>query len=278
MNAVSKFLFIGALGVSPLYAGLTLIDLFKNISYNQTSGAPPVTPSFFFADVEVTMQNPGDFDTVTVTYPGLGSPLSLPLVAPTKFGVGPAFATQADMNAAFPFGTYTYTAVNSGTSNMETASLSYTQDAFTADIPALTAATFAALQNMNAGLPFTFNFNSFTPHPNATFGETFLTIFGSPFSVGIPNTATSATVPANTLLPGTTYTAELDFSDRLTGQDQATGVPTLIGFDVRTDVTFTTAATTATPEPSTTLLLGIGLIAAARLGPSRRQVRNGRRQ
>lgn len=200
------------------------------------------------------MANPGDFTSVTVTYPGPDSPASLPLENPTEFGEGPAFATQAAMDAAFPVGTYSFEA-DPGT---VTASLNYTTDAYTADIPALDAATFAALPGMNASQPFTFNFNSFTPNPNATNAETFLTVFGTSFNTGLSLSATSAVMPANTLAPGTSYTYELDFTDRIVGNSN--GVPTLIGFDVRTDGTFTTAST---PEPSFVFPVGILLLAAA---------------
>jgi hypothetical protein len=243
--------------VSPLQAALTGVDIFKNISYSQTSGAAPTSPVNFFADVEAYMANPGDFTSVSVTYPGPGSPVSLPLVTPTKFGIGPSFATQADMDAAYPFGTYTFTAGPA----TETAAFNYLLDAYTSDIPALDASTFAALQGMNPSQPFTFNFNAFTPNPNASVGETFLTIFGTSFGGGHPPSTTSATMAANTLAFNTTYNWELDFSDRITATDPSSGVPTLIGFDVRTDGSFTTAPS---PEPSSMvpfamMLLGAGV-------------------
>jgi hypothetical protein len=160
-------------------------------------------------------------------------------------------------------GTYLFTATG-GTVGFEQASLDYSVDAFTSDIPALTTATFNALQGMNPGQPFTFDFNSFTPSTNATFGATYLTVFGSTFSVGgLSPTATSATMAAGTLLPDTTYEYELDFSDRITGTDPINGVPTLIGFDVRTDGTFTTGA--VVPEPAMMIPLGVALLGLAAL-------------
>ena len=160
------------------------------------------------------------------------------------------------MDASYPFGTYTLTATNTGASTSQSANILYTTDAYTANIPALTAATFAALQGMNPSLPFTFNFNSFTPNPGASFGSTFLTIFGTSFDTNLPNSATSAVLAANTLAPNTTYTFELDFSDRVTGTSN--GVPTTLGFDVRTDGTFTTGA--AVPEPGSLTLAAFGIL------------------
>lgn len=246
-------------GVTPARASLSVVDIFKNISYQQTSPSAPTTPSSYFADVEAFLVNPGDFDSVTVTYPGPDSPASLPLVSPLKFGIGPSFATQADMDAAYPFGTYSFMANNSVTMASETDDLDYTVDAYTSDIPALDAATFTALQGMDPTQPFTFNFNSFTPNPSANQSATFLTIFGSSFGTSLSDTATSAVVPANTLLPGTAYTYELDFSDRIGGTDPG-GANTYIGFDVRTDGTFTTAAV---PEPSSLIPLAMVFLGAA---------------
>jgi hypothetical protein len=144
--------------------------------------------------------------------------------------------------------------------------ISYTTDAY-ANIPAFTAATIAALQaGVNAGAPITLNFNANTPSANASLGITFLNIFGSSFSNSYPTSTTSATIPAGALTPGMTYTAELDFSDRITGSNA--GVPTTIGFDVRTDVTFTTL----TPEPGSLGLGALGVIAL--VFELRRRIRN----
>ena len=65
-------------GAPSLHASLTLVDVFKNISYQQTSGAAPITPSGYFADVEAFMQNPGDFTSVTVRTPGRVRPYRCP--------------------------------------------------------------------------------------------------------------------------------------------------------------------------------------------------------
>jgi hypothetical protein len=259
----STLLFFGA---SPLHADLTLIDMFRNIVYDQTSGAAPTSPAASFLNLEAYMANPTDFTSVTVSYPGPGSPASLPLEKPTEFGNGVSFTSPAAMNAAYPMGTYTFTASNGTTS--EAASLDYTADAFTSNIPALTAATYNALQGMNSSNPFAFNLTSFTPNPLTTYGVTFLTVFNTPFQFSGPPGSTTATMLANTLMPGTTYEYELDFSDRVNGIDPLNGVPTTIGFDVRTDGFFTTA----TPEPGGFVALGIMLAGMAVL--SRRNFRS----
>jgi hypothetical protein len=60
----------------------------------------------------------------------------------------------------------------------------------------------------------------------------------------LPNTQTSVTIPAGTLMPGMGYTLSLDYSDRIEGSS-TTG--TFILYDYDTGVQFTTAAV---PAPS----------------------------
>ena len=241
----------------PLRAGLTDVDIFKNFVYIQTSGAAPSVSIGTFLSLREFFANPGDFDTGSVTYPGAGSPQSLSLDAPNKlltFQTG-FLPDQAAMDAAYPFGTYQFTATNSGTSGSQTAEIPYTTDAY-ANIPAFTSATMTELlAGVYAGGPITLNFNANTPSADASVGITFLSIFGSSFSNSYSTSTTSVTIPAGTLVPGTTYTAELDFSDRVSGSNA--GVPTAIGFDVRTEVTFTTLA----PEPGSLALGALGVTA-----------------
>jgi hypothetical protein len=189
-------------------------------------------------------------------------------VSPTFFGIGPSFATQADMNTAIPFGDYVYSATGA-TSAMAT--LDYTGDAFTSAIPALDAASFNALNGLDTSMALTIGFNPFTVNPSASQGFTFFTIFtntGSVFFDGFlaPGT-TSLVLPANTLSANTTYGFELDFSDRTNGVNG--GISTLVGSDVRTDGTFTTGAA-AVPEPgSAGLLFTVMVVAGLLLGKKR---------
>jgi hypothetical protein len=238
---------------------LTDVDIFKNLGNEQT-GASTVSPVGAFFDIGGDFLPAGAFDTASVTYPGPGSPLSLPITSPTAFGYGsPLFPTQSAMDTAFPFGSYVITVSNSAPPASDSSTIDYTTDAYTSDVPQLTAASFNALNGLSTALTsLTVNFNAFTPSTGATFGNTYFTIFGSSqFCGGLSPSATSCTIDPQALLPGTTYTWELDFSDRIPGEDD-NGVNQLLGFDVRTDGTFTTAP--AVPEPSTwaMMLLGFG--------------------
>jgi hypothetical protein len=95
------------------------------------------------------------------------------------------------------------------------------------------------------------------------------------YSTSGPNTLTSATVAANTLAPGTQYDLDIVYSDRVSTMNAGFGTATAFtGYDLRTDLLFTTAA--AVPEPSIPLLTaaGIGLALAARA--ARRHLTPGR--
>jgi hypothetical protein len=258
--------------VSLMAENIAEIDLFKNQSFTQTSGVAPTTPTGFFANIELNSVDPGDFDAVSVSYPGPASPTSLTAFSPSFWGYGPSFATQADMNAAVPIGDYVYTATNSITSDSETATLDYTGDAFASAIPALTPSTWSALNGLDPSTALTVGFDTFTPGAGTTPGNgfVFFTISdtaGTVFTDGFADPSSgSLLLPANTLLPNTAYDFELDFSDRQSGSDPVSGAFTFVGSDLRDDGTFTTGSiVSATPEPGTWLLFGSGFAALAAL-------------
>ncbi len=126
----------------------------------------------------------------------------------------------------------------------KTASLVYSVDNYTSTIPAVSAATYAALQGMDTTSALTLNFNSFQANP-AGFGLTQL-LFSSASDPGvsrlnsvIPNTANmSFAVAANALLPGTTYTLTIQLLNRTA--PSSGGVATNVISGVNTRITFTT--------------------------------------
>lgn len=250
------------LAAGPVCAGLVGVNLFDNTTYQQTSGAAPSTASSYFFNIGGNMQNASDFTSASASFPGTSN-LNLPING-TNFGYGSsAFASLAALHAAFPFGAYTVTATNSGTSATQMGVMNYAADYFTSAIPALTATTYNGLNGMNPSATFPVAFNSFTPNASVSQGLTFFTIYDGTtgnivFTDGfLPPTTTGVTVPANTLLPNKTYLFELDFSDRLNGRDSVNQVFTEQGFDVRTDGSFTTGA--AAPEPGSALLMSVGV-------------------
>lgn len=256
--------------LSPAVASVTDFTLFVNTTYNQTTSSPPVTPAGYWISLGGGMQNPGDFNTASVTYPGPGSPANLP-ISGTSFGFStPYFSSLAALQLQYPFGTYTYTATNTITSTSQIGALNYAANLFTSNIPALSSSTFTGLTGLNPAAPFNAGFNSFTPAAGSSEGFTFFTVYdGTTGNVVFTNgflspSTTGVTIPANTLLANHSYNFELDFSDRLDGFDSVHQTFTEQGFDIRTDGSFRTgAAVTGVPEPASGALLLTGFVAAA---------------
>ena len=267
--ALNKILFGSAAIVSGLVAlstqasaQLTDAGTFKNLTHEQT-GPTTVSPTGAFFNAVADFASPGDYSSASLTVNG-GTPQNLPLTTPTSFGIGPSFPNQAAMDAAYPFGTYVI-ALTAGTQPAISETVNYTADAYTSDTPQLAAASFNALQGLSTALSsLTLNFNSFTPSGLATSSFTFFTIFGSSQGCGfLSPSATSCAIDPAALSPDTTYSWELDFSDRV--ETDVNGVTTFTDFDVRTDGSFTTAAV-ATPEPSTWAMMLLGFVGVGYLG------------
>jgi hypothetical protein len=229
----------------------------KQLAYEQTtSGAPSAYGALIDGDGSFV----GPYDFTTLTYPpGTIIPV---FTFPGGFDFsGSAFPNQAALDAAFPAGDYTYTISSTvgPPPAPESVTMSYLADAFTADIPQLTAASFDALQGLSVnGGPLTLEFNSFTPNPSSTPGEseTIFTVSGSGFHNGCGGSPdlTSCTIFPNELLPGHTYGWQLDFSSPIVF-DKDLVSRGVLNFDVITDGSFTTAAA---PEMSTWAMMVVG--------------------
>ena len=142
--------------------------------------------------------------------------------------------------------------------------------------PLFTPATFNGLQNLDASKPFTLNWNVNTPPSAANDPSNFLLIYNTTTGTLVYNdgggflgpNVTSATLSANTLLPNTSYFADLIFSDRIDdannpGADITDSNGTTFGpvqaFELHNRVDFTTASA-AVPESSPLALLALGLL------------------
>src|SRR5271165_1407835 len=114
---------------------ISFLDAFRNDSFSQTGNGNTLSPGGSFYSSDLVEVNPGGFYTsVTMTYPGAGSPVALSPTSPTNFHFQtPSFATQAAMDAAFPHGTYAFT-----TNNGDTASFGYAADDYALSRPYLT--------------------------------------------------------------------------------------------------------------------------------------------
>jgi hypothetical protein len=247
---------------APLRASLIQVNIGLVEGYSQVSSAAPTTPSsfsIFFSYV----QNAGDFTSASLTYPGPGSPQTLPTSGTKPVFTSSPFSTLSGLQSAYPFGTYTFNLSNGST--MATESDNYSQNLFPGEIPAFAASTFTGLQGLNTTNAFTANFNTFTPNsgisnPNA-FTELYIIAGGvMVFDSGVlPDSITSLVIPADTLLPNTTYTAHLIFNNDFATKDSVTGVVSAQGFNENTAVQFTTAV----PEPSTLILFGLSALCLA---------------
>lgn len=272
MGKISKSIGIALIGISVTIpvarADLLEFDIDKELFYTQTNA----TGSLTFDGAQFTSrldQTANAYNTAQLTSPNFpaGQPYALNS-AGTEFSLFQVFSSQAAMDAAYPFGTYTAHALNTVTSATNSDTISYTQDAYPSTQAVVSSPTFTGLQGMNAGAPFTINYNGFTPGTGTTPGQSFefIDIFNSigtdVFSRSfLPNTQTSVTIPANTLTPGMAYILSVDYSDRIQGTS-TTGTNILYDYD--TGVNFTSAA--AVPEPSTVLQLAVALVSVIGFG------------
>jgi hypothetical protein len=253
------------------YTGLQIQRIF--IQEGATSVSPAQCDTCASVGLVTAVNAPGDFTGVTIAHPGPGSPLALDyqpaLVSDGTYWItaGTSFATVAAANAAFPFGTYTFTATNSSTSASQSASFNYLGNDWPTAPPALTAASFANVQGMNAGAPMMFSFNAALgdghwPYPPPVLPDPSATLFVTEHASGqavyaSPQLADPHGIdfllPANTLLPGTAYDFALLFTNSLycgpgtdCGQDQP--IPYFQDFTDFTYGAFTTSDVASTPR------------------------------
>src|SRR5258706_12655322 len=133
-------------------ASISFVDQFKNISNTQTGNGNSLTSNsaFYSADLFSTVANA--YTSANLVYPGPGSPGTLAPSSPTDYRFQtPSLASKAAMDAAFPFGTYTFHGVSGVT---DTASYSYTADDYAQSNPYLTGSDYSSLQGMNPSQAF----------------------------------------------------------------------------------------------------------------------------
>jgi PEP-CTERM motif len=217
------------------------------------------TGGFFSARAFINSST--DFTGGTLTYGGSGSPQTLGFVPVDKaweYG-SPQDPSFSDLQTQFPTGDYTFS-LTGGVFGPASVTINYAGDAYS-NTPELTAGSFTGLQGLKAADPYTVSFNNMVVNSNANASFIFFSVINSSntpvFTQSfLPSDTTSVTIPGGTLLPGQTYTFDLNFDDRITGADPNSGVPTTQFYDTQTLGSFSAAG--AVPEPSTWAMLLIG--------------------
>jgi hypothetical protein len=239
----------------PAFGG-AVFTIQKDTRYTQTSTSAPTTPDGFdfFATVRPNPSDtfdggnvvgPAGFGTQTLTNQGGGS---------LQYGSG-VIATQ------FPTGTYTFNVTDSVTpANNTSVAVDDTTEVFPNAIPAISGASYTALQGFDATKPFTLMFNSFTSADGLIFLD-ILNLNTSTFSFvdALQPNAGQDTIPANTLTNGTPYKFFLFFTNTVvTGNSP--GPVTQEQLSNRT-IGFFTTQSAAVPEPSSAFLGMLGIAA-----------------
>jgi hypothetical protein len=150
-------------GDGAAHAQLTQADVGVNPTFEQT-GPTTVTSTGGFFSGRAFFTNTTDFDAGTLTYGGPGSPAALtPGSPPPSLTLGGSNPSFVGLQSDFPAGDYTFD-LTGGTMGPTEFVINYAGDAYS-NTPELTAASFSALQGLNAAAPITLDFNPMDVSP-----------------------------------------------------------------------------------------------------------------
>lgn len=183
--------------------------------YGQAGNAQPtpnvVEPYIYLATT--TLASNRTTTGITLTFPSSGvSNLVQNPGAPENWTFGGYMTNEATLETNFPPGNYTFT-VNATASN-ETVVVPFPASLVQPNAPHL--ANSVAAQAVDSSQPFTLQWDAFVGGTATDYIVAVLTTNWQSPNIGSPGaldgTATSVTVPAGTLAPGTTYSASIGFS------------------------------------------------------------------
>nr|WP_316641297.1 PEP-CTERM sorting domain-containing protein [uncultured Roseateles sp.] len=252
---------------APARAGdIAYIDMFRNVGFMQTGNGEVLTDNGSFLSTSINTLGGDSYASASLVFPGPASPLDLPMQSSTRFGYQTgAYATKADMEAAFPQGHYEYSLQPAGAA--VAASFELGDDHYAQSRPFLDGSSYTDLQGLNAAAPVTLHFSAFATNGGASNSFVFFTLYD--YTLGqfvfndgfLPATTATELLPAGTLQPGHSFAYELIFSSRQMLPGDGTEQGAQVGFELRTSGLFSTAAV---PEPQAAwlLLAGLGLVAS----------------
>jgi hypothetical protein len=250
----------------PSWAGdVDQITMFRNLSFAQTGDGNSLSDNGSFLSTSVFTLGGEIYSSVNVAFPGPSSPLSLLPSSSTAYGLQSlTFATQSEMDMAFPQGTYQYTLQGSGPALQ--ASFVLGGDAYALSQPYLDGSSYSSLQGMNASLAKSLTLSPFAIDPAASSSSIFFTVYDVTLAQFVfndnflPANTGIELIPAHTLQADHQFTYELIFSSRVLLATTGANQDTEVGYERRAIGQFSTAVAVV-PEPSTgwLFLAGLGL-------------------
>ncbi|MGO8702001.1 MAG: Ig-like domain-containing protein [Limisphaerales bacterium] len=194
----------GGGGCTPVGHTNTTFILEESWLYNQTSAGPPALESAdpYFITAEISLVSNLTASAASLTLPNFAvSNLADLLGDGQTFLASDLDTNLAELNASWPSGNYTFNTTGASLPAV-TVSFNFAQPT----TPQI--ANFAATQAVDSTKAFTLSWNPFSNRTDTN--EIFINIgydpcAGTGFATNLPGTATSTTIPAGALLPGSNY-------------------------------------------------------------------------